>query len=72
MRTLISLIIATGFVAASSMAIAEDASAVPVKTETSATPAASDNSAGTAKPAAQEKIAAPAVSGLDQPLCVQK
>lgn len=72
MRTIISLIIAAGFVAASSPAVAEDISAEPAKTATSASPATQENSAGAAKPAAQEKVAEPAVSGLDQPLCVQK
>lgn len=72
MRTIISLIIATAFVATSSLAKAENVSAEPAKTKTSAPPATSDNSAGAVKPAAQEKAAEPMVSGLEQPLCVQK
>lgn len=72
MRIIISLIIASAFIASSSLAMAEAVSAEPAKTETSATPATPDSSAGAAKLATQEKVAAPAVSGLEQPLCVQK
>lgn len=72
MRTIISLVIASIFVATSSLAIAEVVSSEPANTKTSASPAAPEKSAGEVKPVTQENTVAPAVSGVDQPLCVQK
>lgn len=73
MRIIISLIIATGFVATSSLARAEAVSAEPAKIATPASPAAQDKPVeAAAKPAIEEQAVAPAESGLDQQLCVQK
>lgn len=73
MRTIISLVIASMLVANSSLAMAEAVSTETGKPAASASPETPKSPAEAVKPATQESTAvAPAESGLDQQLCVQK
>ena len=74
MRTLISLIVDSVFVAISSLALADTVSAEPAKTETSATPATSGNPAETAKSATPANATEPPKPNAESelPTCVPK